>query len=251
MIPYIETHLVDHCNLRCKGCSHFSGLAPEQYKSFNDFQVEMEQLSHIAKVGIIRLMGGEPLLHPQVIDFCELTRSLFPDTEVVLVSNGILLNRLSDEDINHLNNSDIELCISNYGLKLNWNQINKFQRYYFHGKTQMYNICLDPNGHQDTYTSFTNCDLVQGGWYFFKDGRLYQCCIMANIEFFNQHFDKNINIDLDDISIDIFTHNENEILQFLRQPHQACRYCDTVKRHRSYSDFAISKGDISEWISQS
>ena len=156
-------------------------------------------------------MGGEPLLHPQVVEFCEITRSIFPKAEVVLVSNGILLSRLIDDDINRLNQSNIELCISNYGLKLNWNQINKFQRYYFHGKTQMYNISLDPSGSQDIVLSYLNCDLVQGKWLFFKDGRLYQCCIMANIDFFNQHFNEHIDIDINDISIDIFSHNEEEI----------------------------------------
>ena len=32
MINYIETHIVDHCNLKCKGCSHFSGLAQPYFK---------------------------------------------------------------------------------------------------------------------------------------------------------------------------------------------------------------------------
>ena len=95
-----------------------------------------------------------------------------------------------------------------------------------------------------------NCDLVQGGWYFFKDGRLYQCCIMANIEFFNQRFGEKVNINLDDISIDIFTHTEEEIKQFLSTPHEACSYCNTLARHRNYLDFTVSKGDINEWIYQ-
>ena len=27
MIEYLEHHIVDHCNLKCAGCSHFSCLA--------------------------------------------------------------------------------------------------------------------------------------------------------------------------------------------------------------------------------
>lgn len=41
MIGYIETHIVDHCNLKCRGCSHFSGLATPYYKSLDDYEVEM------------------------------------------------------------------------------------------------------------------------------------------------------------------------------------------------------------------
>jgi len=247
MIPYIETHLVDHCNLKCKGCSHFSGLAPEQFKDLHEFENEMQRLSEIADVRIIRLMGGEPLLHPQVVDFCEITRHYFPISELVLVSNGILLPSLTDEQIEQLNKNNIALCMSDYGLKLNQEQINKFRTHYFHNKNEMYNISLDLNGSQDPNITFRHCDLVQGHWFFFKNGRLYQCCIMANIEFFCNHFNKEIDIDLDDISIDIFNHNEKEILTFLSHPHLACRYCDTIARHYSYSTFSISKGDINEW----
>ena len=42
MIDYIETHLVDHCNLKCKGCSHFSGIAPPFFKDFDEFYKEMK-----------------------------------------------------------------------------------------------------------------------------------------------------------------------------------------------------------------
>lgn len=111
----------------------------------------------------------------------------------------------------------------------------------------MYNISLDLEGKQDSATSFYNCDLACNKWFFLKEGRIYQCCIMANIDFFCNHFDKKIDVDIDDISIDIFNHNEQEILEFLNHPHSVCRYCDTIQRHKNYSNFAISKGDIKEW----
>lgn len=173
-----------------------------------------------------------------------------PSSLVILVTNGIRLTSLTDEQIQILNDNQIVLCISCYGLKLNATQLNKFQYLDYPdpgGSKQMYNICLDLNKEQDMEQSFYNCDLVQGGWYFLKEGRLYQCCIMANIGFFNQHFNQNVNFDLDDISINIFEHNEEELFNFLHTPHDTCRYCNTIKRHYSYSDFAISKGRIEEW----
>lgn len=39
---YIETHIVDHCNLKCRGCSHFSGLAEPSFKSFLAYVAEMD-----------------------------------------------------------------------------------------------------------------------------------------------------------------------------------------------------------------
>ena len=47
MINYIETHILEHCNLSCRGCSHFSGLAEPEFKSLDDFKREMEGLSKL------------------------------------------------------------------------------------------------------------------------------------------------------------------------------------------------------------
>ena len=73
----------------------------------------------ITNVHTIRLMGGEPLLHPEVVKFCKATRELFPNSEIVLVSNGLLLPKLSNLDIEDINDNNIALCMSNYGLNLN------------------------------------------------------------------------------------------------------------------------------------
>ena len=61
---YLEHHITDHCNLKCRGCSHFSPLAQEWFESVEDFKKDFSQLASLMPVNIIRLMGGEPLLHP-------------------------------------------------------------------------------------------------------------------------------------------------------------------------------------------
>ena len=192
-------------------------------------------------------MGGEPLLHPQYLSFLKSTREYFPRSTIVLVSNGILLHSLKDEDIYTINLLGIELCVSDYGIKIDHEKFNKFNIKYFHSKNSMYNISLDLSGAQNNEQSFRNCDLVQGGWYFFKDGRIYQCCIMANIDYFCEHFNKEIQYSIDDISISIFNHSEEEIKEFLSRPHEVCKYCNTMARKSSYNSFEVSKGDIKEW----
>jgi len=249
MINYIETHIVEHCNLKCRGCSHFSGLAKPQFKDLEDFKQEFEKLGKVTnyELGTIRIMGGEPLLHPQVVDFCLAARAIFSNSEIVLVSNGILLPTLKDEQITALNDANIALCVSNYGLKLDMNKMEKFTTHYFHAKNDMYNISLDLSGMQQPEWAFHNCDLAQNGWYFFKNGRIYQCCIMANIDYFCDTFNKEINYHLDDISVNIFTHTLDQIEEFLHTPHRVCRYCNTFAREHSYQPFGISQGDIKEW----
>lgn len=199
------------------------------------------------QLNTIRLMGGEPLLNPNFTEYFVETRKLFPKSEIVLVSNGTLLRNVKDEDIDLMNKNNIGLCVSNYKINIDMNKFNKFNTHYFHDKASLYNISLDLTGSQDIATSFRDCDIVQHNWLFYKNGRLYQCCIMGNIEYFINHFNVDIDFDIDDISIDVATHTLEEVELFLKTPHQICKYCKPALRQQTYSSFAISKEDISEW----
>ena len=63
-IPLIEYHLVNHCNLNCKGCDHFAPLAKKWHQPLDDFIKMMKTIkdtvgNHIKE---IELYGGESLL---------------------------------------------------------------------------------------------------------------------------------------------------------------------------------------------
>ena len=61
-----EIQIVDHCNLKCEGCNHFSNIASPWFMSLEEFTETIKLLSE--KLGYLtkRLMilGGEPFLHP-------------------------------------------------------------------------------------------------------------------------------------------------------------------------------------------
>jgi ABC-2 type transport system ATP-binding protein len=73
-----EVHLVEHCNLNCKGCYHFSPLAKEEFLFLTEWEKDCKQLSTLFKdrIGHISLMGGEPLLHPDICEFMRITREI-------------------------------------------------------------------------------------------------------------------------------------------------------------------------------
>lgn len=243
---YIELHLVDHCNLGCVGCSHFSNLAEPYYKSLEEYIEELMDLSKI-DIQTIRLMGGEPLLHPLWLKFCQVTRMYFPHSEIVLVTNGLLLDKISADEIDELNSYHIKVCMSNYHLNLNQPSYFGIKETEVHQKGKLYNISLDLDGIQDKQKAFDNCDLHKNHWYFFKDGRIYPCCVMANIDIFLNHFGISWDYELDDVSIEVKGHSETEIEEFLNKPISLCRYCNTIARLQSKVEWCKSKGDISEW----
>jgi len=242
---YIELHLTDHCNLNCVGCSHFSPLSKPYFKDVVEFEKEMKRLSELTNIDTIRLMGGEPLLHPEWLKFCEITRKYFPYSEIVLVTNGTLLEKIDAKRINEL---DITVCLSDYMLNLNRKKFFEIKKVQTHYKGDLYNISLDLNGSQDERTAFDNCDLHIHKWYFFKDGRLYPCCVMPNVHIFLEHFGIEWEYNEDDIGIDIFTHSIDEIEEFLDKPIKLCKYCNTIARSQSKVRYCKSKGDIREWL---
>jgi molybdenum cofactor biosynthesis enzyme MoaA len=53
------------------------------------------------KVGWILLMGGEPLLHPELERFFPAARTAFPSAKIKIVTNGILLSKKEDSFWRH------------------------------------------------------------------------------------------------------------------------------------------------------
>ena len=91
-VPFkIDVHVVEHCNLNCKGCSHYSPVAQKEFLDPKEYEKVLPCLARIEKsIGQIQLLGGEPLLHPQFPKLIRLTRSYLPHTKINVLSNGVL-----------------------------------------------------------------------------------------------------------------------------------------------------------------
>ena len=247
MIEYFETHITEACNLKCRGCSHFSVFAKPHHKDLGEFEREFKRLAEIEKIGIIRLMGGEPLLNPDFMEYLRIARRYFPHTKLVLVTNGLLADRLlpyADELWDLL----VDVTMSNYHLEeQDLSALALLPIRELHEKGNLYNISLDPEGSRDKALMFRMCDLHQNHWHYFQDGRFYPCCIAGTIQDLWDHFGLDWGIDQKSLGIDIFEHSAAEIEQFINSPCELCRFCATDIRQTTYSPFAKSKGDLKEW----
>lgn len=91
----LEIDVVDHCNLACRSCSHLSPLAPKAFASVEDLQRDLSTLATAFHARRFKLLGGEPLLHPQLAEMAQVVRSSGIADKTVLMTNGVLLNRTS------------------------------------------------------------------------------------------------------------------------------------------------------------
>jgi organic radical activating enzyme len=92
-----EINVAEHCNLSCRGCSH---LSPVNSKSFVDPHVvarDLNALSRSYHAKVVRLLGGEPLLHPDLPAVIDVVRRSGVCDSIMVVTNGLLLPRMTAE----------------------------------------------------------------------------------------------------------------------------------------------------------
>ena len=89
------------CNLQCLGCeinSNYSIRDPftkQDRLSWLDTLASFSQRTNI-KISRMNVMGGEPFLDDAFLDIVDKIRTLFPDTNLEIYTNGLLMERRMD-----------------------------------------------------------------------------------------------------------------------------------------------------------
>jgi hypothetical protein len=266
-----EVHLTDKCNLNCAGCIHFSPLCKEaNFLDINAYENDCQRISELTngKTADIRLLGGEPLLHPGILDFLVLTRKYFPEINISnqtgiieLVTNGILLHEQSDDFWTACKNNNVRIVVSDYPVEIK-DGIIREKAMKFNVELRMYKekipfkaagsanqwakIPIDANGLHDNKKSFGKCFLA-GNCFQLVNGKIFKCARIAYINYFNAAFGKQLKVDEDDY-VDIYkAENINEILYLLTKPASFCHYCnaDDITWNNKWE---VSKKMIDEYI---
>lgn len=114
-LEFIEFHIVDSCNLNCKGCTSFSNISKKA--NFIDARllgIRLQELTKTFTIEIIRLLGGEPLLHPDINNVLKTVRQCLGYSHIELFTNGILLNKMPQDFFETCYKNNIKIVISQY-----------------------------------------------------------------------------------------------------------------------------------------
>jgi ABC-2 type transport system ATP-binding protein len=110
----IEFHVVHHCNLNCEGCSHFAPSAPKSIVLSSEIEKQVILASKKLAPEFVHILGGEPLLHPELEMLLPIFFKAFPSAKLKLVTNGILLNKKINKLLPSLKENNVVLSISIY-----------------------------------------------------------------------------------------------------------------------------------------
>jgi len=260
---WLEVNLVDHCNLNCQMCDHFSPIACETFLDLETFTKDMKRLAELSggEIGRMKLQGGEPLLHDDINDFIKITRYYFPKTELYLFTNGILLLKKEKDKKGNLwkicKDCDVEIQLTQYPINLNFQAIEDKAKEYGVKLIRFMNAAdrklegvkfsvkhpFDLSGNQEHYR-FISCYQFNES-ITLKDGKIYTCPIIPYVNHFNDYFNQNLEITKEDY-IDIYkAKSYEELAEFVTKRVPFCRYCD-VKNRTSF-EWKQSERSINEW----
>lgn len=255
-MKYFILHICDHCNLNCAGCNHLSNLAKPRFVDRDTLKRDMVQIHKVhGDVPRIGIMGGEPLLHPDIIEILKDARDVFPESRLLLSTNGVLCKKMGEDFWNLCRDLNITIRFTRYPIKVDYDALIEelIQRGievdFFASTTEpmseFQSIALDIKGECDPVESFRGCGFANRCTVV-VDGRMYPCPIVQNAHFFSDSFGYQLKIENKDY-IDIYKTDENETLQFLSRPIPFCRYCDVRKRRDLSFMWRTSGKNPYEW----
>jgi len=256
-LPYLEFHVADHCNMNCKACEHYSSLVQEpHFTNYEQFEKDFQQLkSYVDDIGVIRIMGGEPLLNPELHKYVRLSRKTYPNARIYVVTNALLIKQISRELIEAMREEEVKFSISYYpplegkmddkiefikeqGIGYTISELN-------HKFTKKQTLIAQSD--EDTVQGFVQC--LQASCHNIYEGKLAACFLPFTTKYFNQYFQKELP---EDGAIDLYEDGLTieRIKIGLLTPFERCRYCTIAEevdwgitpKPSGLEDWIVSKG---------
>jgi hypothetical protein len=251
-----EINLADHCNLNCQCCSHFSPIAEKHFVDCVQLERDLKRLYELVdgKIGKVLLIGGEPLLHPDICNVLRIARKCLPESKLDLMSNGLLIPKMNEEFWQALNDLNIGLMVTKYPINFDYDACEKLALekgiVISYGalpepvKTTSHLTIKDENEF-NPYQMYMKCDHANE-CVVLREGRMYTCPFAANIHQYNKYYNKHIPSQ-DSVSIDIYgVDNWGAVEEYLKRPNKMCGHCDRYNMKYNIP-WAVSKRNVKEW----
>lgn len=251
---HIEFNLTDFCNLNCKGCSHYSPIAPAEFEPLRQLENSMAKIAGAKNVSLIKevyLIGGETLLYPDIEEAIRLARKYFPATKISIFTNGLLIPKMSESFWQLCRENNIVMALTRYPVKFDYDKVERICRekgveVSVFGdrslKDSFFKLPLDPKKRQNPWMSHFRC--CSFGCITVDNGRIFPCSQSACVRHLNNRFGLDFKWEEGDyIEVDRLK-DVKEIRRMTRRPVPFCGYC----RHQTFTDYGPSRRVKEEWM---
>jgi len=230
----IEFYITNQCNLACTNCNRFNDHDFRGHYAWEDSADAVEAWSQRINAPLLTIIGGEPSLHPELETWVANLRRLWPDTKIMIQSNGT--NAKLAEEWDFWFRYGVGWGISVHqasmrpALEKQWfPNINGFIE-----NTEFTPAAVIPQGdsfavhHSDPVTAFNACTMRHSHTIF--KGQLYKCPVMAVLpEFRIQH-----SVEMDQRQEQLLSKyqslsadcSEQQLINFVDTRHQPIAQCE-------------------------
>ena len=245
----LSIHIVDHCNLDCKGCGVLAPLAEKWFYDVAQIERDLLELAKKVQFAQIVLIGGETLLHPKLTELVQIVKRIYPKASVVITTNGILLPKMSDDFWKVCRQYKVLLFLTVYPPFR-----EKLDGYLESAKRK--GVCLMTLGSVDRWmimrysfsrnkyslnAVFRECENKRCRQLYHS--KLYLCSAC-----FFQHYNRYFNENHETVKgYDIYKYSGKELQSFLNKPIPFCRFCHHAVHRKSFP-WEVSKRRAEEWM---
>lgn len=226
----LEAHIVDHCNLTCAECCSLSPLLPPWCADPQALERDLRRCASVLSPAVFKLVGGEPLLHPGLLEILERVRRTAIAPVISLTTNGLLLGEMPDAFWSALDAltisryprprlsgeliAQIETRAAHFGVRLNWKE-----------QEQFVHMSRDPStaGIDETQRVFHDC-WIRERCHMIRGGVFYTCTRPAHLHTLHRG---RIDFTGDGIRLHGGAGLREELLRYLQRdvPLLACFHC--------------------------
>jgi organic radical activating enzyme len=262
-------YITDICNLTCSECGSFNNHNIKGHSEWNKLSSIFQQYSTEVNFKRIEVLGGEPLLHPGLKEWCQGLRELWPDTEIRIVTNGtriattrglydlmLTYNIIMEVSLHSYNEESILTSVTQMlqgpvttRLKLHEAPVSKLLT-----DENDVQVIISKHSKFIKQSNFTNNQFYKSnpvkahnacsatGCHEMRDGKFYKCPLVPAILNVNRQLDLN----LDSEAIELLEQyqpmeaswsyeRKQEFINNLTQPIPQCRICPEHKIFTAYT----------------
>ena len=95
IIQSVEFYITNVCNLTCTGCNRFNNYKFTGQQRWADYKEIYSQWAKEITPLNLAILGGEPTLNPDFMDWFQGLRKLWPQPMLVAVTNGYRINKVN------------------------------------------------------------------------------------------------------------------------------------------------------------
>lgn len=254
---FVDLMVCSHCNLNCAGCDHYAALQQPYFVDIDTLEDQLIKLRDaLPQIKILSLWGGEALLHPNFLRVCQISKKIFPDIDIVIGSNGILIDSLSEEILNFLSDNNIGFQISRYvmdGKPIVTGEEKLIEKNIHYSFTEHRNffsaMTANPAGTEDENQWYT-CTRCNMPMFTYKDYKLYKCAFgcCSTDAFKTLDIDIPEIEDLDFLNLKTKKYSQKDIFEFVFKPSNKCKYCRENYLNNGFVHPITSKNQIGQFL---